>query len=550
MISAGYPLARLHPAAQRDQWRWRRLFTDALQNPAIAAELHATATTLDASNYRTANQRVRELAGMLRAANIHRAFDEQKIRDFAENRAQLCSRMSTLTARADFARFCGVEPPTEHPMRGSLTEWIDGALKRLADPLWWRRAVRKAWTRAAENGERELGMVRRGRAPYASDDAVRRRAAQKRRMREWLANHAVVNDDGEALALDLLAERSLANPALRRGEFMVRAKGFEEIATRLEHDALFFTLTTPSHFHAQLAEGGANPTFDRSTVRAGQAWLVKMWGRVRAKLHRRKVLVYGFRVAEPHHDGTVHWHALLFVRRHDAERVRALVSEIFLSEFGGDPGALAHRVKVETIDRSKGSATGYLAKYISKNLDGAGVIGNERSDEDTDRRVSGPGGTSERVDAWASTHGLRQFAQIGGPPISLYREARRLRDRVDDPDIEGARLLADRGRCGGFIEWIGGIACGRRTNLRLARAECGTRTRYGEARPSEIIGLRWASALVITRPCRWRIARKACSSTPLFSALGPVAITVRAGPGATEPRGWTNPHETSQAGPL
>jgi len=542
-------LGGMHPAFQRDQWRWRHQYTRALRDERIVREVHARAAVLDATDYREATALVRALATMLRAANIHRAFDEQALRDFAENRANMCGQLRTLAQRASFAEYCDIPPPV---VGGPIT--AEGAHRRLADPLWWRRAIRKAWTRAAENGEREVGIVRRGREPYASDDAVRRRTAQKRRMREWLQNHQVTSEDGTTIALDVVAARSLSNPELRRGELMVRARGFEEIAQQLRHVAAFFTLTTPSHFHAQLAAGGANPAYSRATVQDAQAWLARMWAKARAKLGRRRILNYGFRVAEPHHDGTPHWHLLLFARPHQVDELRAIITAQFLSEYGDDPGAREHRVECEAIDSSKGSATGYLAKYVAKNIDGAGVIGNERSDEDDTRRVRGAGGTVERVDAWASTHGIRQFAQIGGPPVTIYREARRLRDRVEDPDIERARQLADSGRCGRFIECIGDIAAGRHTNLRLERADRGTLSRYGEPRPAEIIGLRWASAVVITRPCRWRIERK-CSPEPSRTviATGPRAEgrrgEGRSAPSYNEPSGWTNPQETSQAGP-
>lgn len=554
------PAAEITPHLHRNIWRWR---DSRLENygGAVRSHLLEEMERIDRTDYAAANLRLGVLNAELKDAHLTRAFDEQAIRDHAENYARLCSRMHSVEARMSFAIYLGIEPPAGK----SVTP--NGAAGRLDDPLWWRRQLRKRWTRSAENAMRDLGIIRKGRAPYASDDAVRHRAAQKRRMRSYLENSVAVTklEDGKELQLSLLevAEKSNANPAIRRAEFMTRCRGFEEIAKDLGHVAEFVTLTAPSHFHAQLASGGRNTAFQRAIVRDAQAWLCRMWARARAKLKRLSILIYGFRIAEPHHDATPHWHLLLFCATRDADTLRTLLRGVWLSEFSDEPGAGKYRAKFETINPACGSATGYVAKYVSKNIDGEGDIGDAEDFETGDKVRVG----ILRVDAWASIHGIRQFQQIGGAPVGLWREARRLRVPVEDRDIERARLAADVGDWKAFTYAAGGT--GRKTWLKLETAETGEKNKYGELIPARTVGLRYCSAVALTRPHTWRIERKGhqrlavglggcarpsktdsdASSAPVFSSLGPVAITVRGAPTYNEPSSWTNPNETSQAGP-
>lgn len=488
-------------------WRWRAARVGNLPG-ALQREVLAAGDALDdAGDVPAGSREVGRLAGELTTAHVHEAYDEQRVRDCAENYARLCGRMLTLEQREGFARWLHIDPPDGPTMTR------EGRLARLADARWWRRQLRKRWTRAAEGALRDMLIVRRGRQPYASDNAVQQRAAQKRKTREFLESHQLVNEQGEQLELLQIAEHSRANPAIRRGELMCRVRGFEETAAQYGHAAEFVTLTTPSRFHAALSAGGRNPAYIRATVRDAQQWLCRMWARARAKLKRLSVLYYGLRVAEPHHDATPHWHLLVFCRPHQVETLRMVLSEIWLSDGGEERGAAAHRVKFETIDRAKGSAVGYVAKYVSKSIDGAGQIGAAEDDE-TGAAVSD---SVARIDAWAATHGIRQFQQLGGPPVGIWREARRLREAVADPDIERVRLAADRGDWAAFIQRVGGIAAGRHTNIRLETAETGERNQYGECRAARVVGLRCASAVVFTRPHTWRIER--CSSQELKPKL-------------------------------
>lgn len=53
-----------------------------------------------------------------------------------------------------------------------------------------------------------------------------------------------------------------------------------------------------------------------------------------------------------------------------------MLREYALLEDSNEPGAQQYRFKVELIHPNKGSAVGYIAKYISKNIDGFGLDSN------------------------------------------------------------------------------------------------------------------------------------------------------------------------------
>ncbi len=64
--------------------------------------------------------------------------------------------------------------------------------------------------------------------------------------------------------------------------------------------------------------------------------------------------VYGFRVAEPQHDGTPHWHLLLFMPPKDVKQVGSIIRDYAMREDGvgldgdidgGEPESAAERVR-------------------------------------------------------------------------------------------------------------------------------------------------------------------------------------------------------------
>ncbi|MEF1257203.1 replication endonuclease [Vibrio sp. M260112] len=274
---------------------------------------------------------------------------------------------------------------------------------------------------------------------------------QKTYQQAYLENTVATYEHGQSFSLLELSQKGVSDPKIRKGELMVRARGFEELANELGHVATFLTMTCPSKYHRSYSTSGhANPKWGGYAPIDGQEYLNSVWQLIRSKLNRLGIRFYGFRVAEPQHDGTPHWHLLLFVEPSCYEPMIDIMREYSLRDDGEEKGAREHRFTEVKIDASKGSATGYIAKYISKNIDG--------SDLDSGVYGEDPLDAAARVDAWAACWGIRQFQQLGGCSVTVWRELRRLKETQGLPEIAKSIIeAADKGDWKVFTQKMGGV---------------------------------------------------------------------------------------------
>lgn len=241
-----------------------------------------------------------------------------------------------------------------------------------------------------------------------------------------------------------------------------------------------------------------NPKYQGATPLDAQRYLNQVWARTRAALDRQGMKPYGARVVEAHHDGTPHWHLLLFIPKHQADDLITTMKHYALTSDGNEPGAEQRRFTSVVIDKSKGSAAGYIAKYISKNLDAFGIDADQNGFEAKD--------SAERVNAWATTWGIRQFQQFGGPPVSIWRELRRIKHLPEDHPMHHAWRAADNGEWAPFVKAMGGTHAARNTHpITLHRIWCDKPNAYDEPTGYQVTGLLCGDEPVCTRHHTWSI---------------------------------------------
>lgn len=427
----------------------------------------------------------------------------------------------------EFSQGWNVPAPYASSVEKGIVEAAECALLRLMCPKFWVRKFNRMSVQTAEHLNIAAKLVGKSN-PYVSSQSLMNWRNQRRNNAAFLAMMEAFNEEtGETVNLGELAEKTTANPEIRRIELMVRLRGIDELAEEQEKVGLFLTITCPSKYHSNSAKWDW-----KITPKVAQEYLAGQWAKVRAKLKRDGIEYYGCRVTEPHKDGCPHWHMLVFVDKGHQKALTDAVKYYALEIDGDEYGAAENRFDCEFIDRSKGSPVGYIAKYISKNInggkmfernaDGSPKIGDDGqlieliddgsdmpvdisdvddgNDDSTNKKMTVSEG-ADRATAWANTWSLRQFQFFGTAPVTIWRELRRIKSPVaTDENIEHARGFADTSSWSEFTKAIA------EKPIELIKEREEKANDYGES-IDRIVGLRGVTNLM-TRVKGW-VVRKA-----------------------------------------
>ena len=456
---------------------------------------------------------------------------ERKLLPRLERVNELCgmnesASIGFLSARDEYARLPDMNDKELRKFAARI------AISRLIKDEWWVNQLKAQRMRWREALLIAAGEVNKDRSPYASKMAIRDVHARRLANLEYLKSCELENKvTGERIDLISKVMGSISNPEIRRMELMNTIAGIERYAASVGDVGMFITLTTPSKYHPtrQVGKGDSktvqlNHGWNESafTPKDGQRYLCRIWSLMRTAFKDNDLEVYGMRVVEPHHDGTPHWHMMLFCKPGQRKAINEIMRRYALKEDGHEKGAAKQRF--ESRHLNQGGAAGYIAKYIAKNIDGYTLDG--QLDHDTGKPLKD---TASAVTAWASTWRIPQFKPIGLPTMGAYRELRKLPRGVSiasefDDRVEAVRAAADEGEFDLYIIAQGGANIKRDAQaVRVARKVTDEVNEYEED-IERVVGIYaphlGADRVRVTRTAEWRIVPKVLAVEPLTSKSG------------------------------
>ncbi|WBJ95715.1 replication endonuclease [Shewanella sp. MTB7] len=180
-------------------------------------------------------------------------------------------------------------------------------LLRMTCPKWWGKQLNRMRDLCCEHMNVAAGLVSDSR-PYVSEETLQEFIQQQKSAMKWLEDTMIENDEGVVLPLVEAAMAGNANPSNRLVELVVRRRGVEEMAKDAGMIGFMITITCPSKYHANSYK------WNMTNYKVAQEYLVKQFAKLRSALDYRGINIPGIRVAEPHKDGTPHWHMCTFIQ--------------------------------------------------------------------------------------------------------------------------------------------------------------------------------------------------------------------------------------------
>lgn len=345
---------------------------------------------------------------------------------------EVYSYLVSLTLKDSIIKIEGLKREKLETDNEYQSEILSTVLKAL-EPEWWVRRYKKEYKRMAEEFAVNVGLVGK-KSRYCTDHTLHAVKQNDRRNQLFLESIEIEREDGFKVSLDEVIKHSLSNPFNRHAQLMARIAGLEKLGKHENLNASFYTITAPSRFHKNSSK------YDGSSPNDAREYLQKTWEKMRAKMSRAGFYYFGVRVAEAHKDACPHWHMMIWSKPGE----QSLIDDVFIdyaqradqAELLNVNGELISlidssakskgviyrtpRLEIKRMLPHLGHPTGYIIKYISKNIKA----------HDDSKAPDEVLTYADRVNAWARTHRIRQFQFIGDAKVSIWNEARRVSPEI------------------------------------------------------------------------------------------------------------------------
>jgi hypothetical protein len=354
--------------------------------------------------------------------------------------------------------------------RAEMARRRPGAHPRDQDKFSVLRRLRVKVNRATLHAAGILGLIGGPKnlqlPPYADDWTCRRFRDQRETNRAFLRKFDMVRTDtADVVSLvDIAASKEKA----RRAMWYALVLGVRDIAKRDRLEPIFVTATLPGLWHLHPESG--NPGDPQYSPADGSIEIGKRWHRVLCLFRRRGGRIIGIRVAEPHADGTVHLHLVLWLSSERVDSFCACLDQHFPAttnmemaarqnnDFTQGPALVVRRWEERPQDDRRGNAdaASYALNYV---LDVLGDPGGSNRIVETEHEAGRENGcdqqgtqqvrvadkNSERVAAWARHLRCRRLSLVGLAPGTIERWTK-IYAEMKAADREGRQIEEPRAR--------------------------------------------------------------------------------------------------------
>ena len=439
----------------------------------------------------------------VRAWAVSYAVQCKKILSYTESSAEK-NREEVIKQVCLLIRAQGIEPPhfdaeNEYPF-----------CLRVISADWWNRRGERALFQMREHWQIKQGNVAFDRDLYVSGEGLERSQRQEEENAAFLDMFELQNEAGQTVDMAEMFNRSSACPEKRSIELKMRMRGLQELALLDGWVCEFVTWTAPSKYHATKKfktsrKSKRNSKYNGATPVETNKYLGNQFQKCRAKLHRKGLSWYGLRVVEPHHDGTPHWHMIIFMPPEERAEIKQIIRHYATEHEKAELKKTEKpRIDFKTLDLEdeRGGAVGYMVKYIAKNI-GDGEHENEKDLEDDRQTIAE---TAKRATAWARIWRIRQYQFFGSASVTTYRELRRYTGDIP-ADVKPLFVAADKGDWATYQKLFAGY---QPKMIEEVTGEC---NQWGEL-TAQVVGVEVLGFSFITRVSEW-VKRKKQGDSPV-----------------------------------